>query len=379
MLDSDFVLITDNTGVVKDIAPLSEAGQDVQILKGILTPGFVNCHCHLELSHLKNVIPEKTGLVDFVFSVVTQRHFREEIILEAIARGEDEMIANGIVAVGDICNTTNTLIQKQKKRLAYYNFIEVSGWSPAIAQARFEQSKSFFDQFVLLQAANNRCAMAPHAPYSVSEKLWELIQPFFDQKTTSVHNQESPFENEFFLSGSGDFLRMYSLLNIDNRFYKPSGKSSLQSFVHHMECAKNVLLVHNTFINKEDIHFIKNKWKSGPKAFFCLCPNANLYIEDALPPVESMAEQGVGIVLGTDSLASNGTLSIMEELKTIISHFPGIPHAQLLQWATSNGAQALQMENELGSFSAGKKPGVLLIYNTENSQLTPRSAVQKIL
>ncbi|HEX4375370.1 MAG TPA: amidohydrolase, partial [Puia sp.] len=143
MLNKDVVLITNETGIVENIIPVAEAGEDVQIFKGILSPGFVNCHCHLELSHLKNLIPEKTGLVDFVFKIVTQRHFDEEIILEEIAKAEDEMITNGIVAVGDICNNTHTFLQKQKQQIAYYNFIEVSGWLPSIAETRFEKNKFY--------------------------------------------------------------------------------------------------------------------------------------------------------------------------------------------------------------------------------------------
>jgi aminodeoxyfutalosine deaminase len=88
LLASNNVLICNEAGVVQDITDEEGAGSDIQKFKGILTPGFINCHCHLELSHLRGLIPEKTGLVDFVFQVVTQRHFPEEEIKEAIAAAE---------------------------------------------------------------------------------------------------------------------------------------------------------------------------------------------------------------------------------------------------------------------------------------------------
>ncbi len=379
MLNKDFVLITDETGVFENIISATEVGEDVQTYKGILSPAFINCHCHLELSHLKNLIPEKTGLVDFVFKVVSQRHFNEEIIFEAITKAEDEMIANGIIAVGDICNNTQTFSQKQKQRIAYYNFIETSGWLPAIAKARFGKSKSFYDKFSQLSSVNCQLSMAPHAPYSVSDELWQLIQPFFSQRTTTIHNQETIFEDDFFLTGKGDFLRMYSLMNIDNSFFKPTGKSSLQSYLHKLDDAKNVLFVHNTFMKKEDIFFVKNEWKNKPNPFFCICANANLYIENSLPPIELLIEQNLNIVLGTDSPASNHSLSILDEIKTIIKYFPKISHTQLLQWATINGAKALQMENNLGSFAAGKKPGIILIENNDSEKLTQHSSAKRIL
>src|SRR6478735_2556561 len=118
LLEEDKVLITDEEGSIMDMVALPDAGDDIQELRGILSPGFVNCHCHLELSHMKGLIPEKTGLVKFVFKVVNERHFGEDEILDAIANAEDEMFSNGIVAVGDICNTTITLSQKLKGRLA---------------------------------------------------------------------------------------------------------------------------------------------------------------------------------------------------------------------------------------------------------------------
>ena len=137
MLSSNNVLITNEKGKVEKIIDEKDAGEGVEIFKGIISPGFINAHCHLELSHMKGLIPEKTGLVDFVFKVVTQRHFAEKEILDAIEKAEQEMLNNGIVAVGDICNNDLTLHQKEKQNLYYYNFIETSGWLPGLAQQRF--------------------------------------------------------------------------------------------------------------------------------------------------------------------------------------------------------------------------------------------------
>src|SRR6476660_6675197 len=103
LLEGDRVLVVKESGEIEAIINEQEAGDDVITYNGILTPGFINTHCHLELSHMKGLIPQKTGLVDFVYQVITQRHFPEEIILEAIEKAEDEMLESGIVAVGDIC------------------------------------------------------------------------------------------------------------------------------------------------------------------------------------------------------------------------------------------------------------------------------------
>lgn len=363
----DHVLVLTAQGVVEALVPVREAGEDVAVYPGILTPGFINCHCHLELSHMRGKIPEKTGLVDFVFKVVTERSVAEEEILAAIAGAEEEMIRNGIVAVGDICNNTLTLPQKAKGNLPYYNFIEASGWLPGISSQRFERAKGNLEAYRSQEPGGRRSSIVPHAPYSVSENLWQAIQPFFEGKVVSIHNQETRFEDAFFLNGTGDFQRMYALMKIDNSHHQPTGRSSLQSYFGKLKAAERIILVHNTFTKREDVAYVKSETANGkpegsqPQTFFCLCINANQYIEDALPPVETFWREGCNIVLGTDSLASNRSLSMLDEIKTIRRYFPQIPQEDLLAWATSNGAKALGMESFLGSFEKGKKPGVVLL------------------
>ena len=381
LLDAHQVLITDEHGKIINIVHETEAGSDIQRFNGILSPGFINAHCHLELSHMKGVIPEKTGLIDFVFNVVTQRNkFSEDDILQAIANAEDEMINNGIVAVGDICNNTSTLAQKQKQRLHYYNFIEVSGWLPQIAELRFARSKEYYDAFSQLPASGSRLSLAPHAPYSVSEELWNLIKPSFINKTTTIHNQETKFEDDLFINATGDFIRMYQMMGIDNSFFKPSGKSSIQTYFHHLENAKNILFVHNTFIQKDDFQGIKFQLKQNfQQLFYCLCVNANNFIEDTLPPVELLKEQQSTIVIGTDSLASNRSLSILDELKTLQQSFPLLATQELLQWATINGSVALQMQDKLGSFEKNKQPGIILIEQMVNGKIGKETTVKKLL
>lgn len=357
------VLVTTQCGIIEDILTEENAGGDVEIVEGILSPGFINCHCHLELSHMKGLIPEKTGLVDFVFKVVTERNHSEEEISSAIEKAEDEMLQNGIVAVGDICNNSLTIPQKKKQRLSYYNFIEASGWLPEVSQMRFERAKKLLDEFSML---GTPCSIVPHAPYSVSENLWKEIQPYFENKVVSIHNQETAFEDEFFSNGSGDFLRMYEMMKIDNAHHVATKKSSLQSYFDKLEKSKNAILVHDTFTRQEDIDYIKLKTRPDSnrdnlQTFFCLCPNANKYIEDAFPPIKLLLKSNCEIVLGTDSLASNWSLNILDEIKTILKTFPLIPLQEVLQWATINGAKALKMDSQLGSFDKGKKPGVVLI------------------
>jgi aminodeoxyfutalosine deaminase len=380
LLPAGNVLITDTAGLIKEIIPEKEAGDNVERLIGILTPGFINAHCHMELSHLKGVIPEKTGLVDFVYNIITQRHFAQETILAAIMTAETDMLQNGIIAVGDICNTTHSITQKQQQRLLYHNFIEVAGFVPAGATTRFETATETLHQF-LSTAHCQWSSISPHAPYSVSPALFELLNNYPNNNLITIHNQETAAEDELYKTGTGDFLRLYEKLGIDISFFKHSGKSSLQTFLPHFKNNQSLILVHNVTTSKEDIDFVKLRMSNIelPSVFYCLCPNANQYISNIIPNVNRLIENGCNIVLGTDSLASNHQLSILEEMKTLQQHFPQLELQTLLQWATFNGAKALQMEGKLGSFEKGKQPGIVLIENTNDLQLTEKSTSKRIL
>jgi aminodeoxyfutalosine deaminase len=266
------------------------------------------------------------------------------------------MIKNGIIAVGDISNNLLSLHQKLYQNLHYYNFVEASGWLPEVAEQRFVRSKQFFEAFSKFSPAS----IVPHAPYSVSEDLWTLINPYYRNKVVSIHNQETAFEDELFLQNSGDFLRMYQMMKLDTSFYKPSGKSSLQTYFRRLRDAAHVLLVHNTFTKEKDIEFVK-KVRQTDSVSFCLCINANQYIEQSIPAIDMLRKHDCNIVLGTDSLASNWSLNILDEIKSIQKWFPSVPLAELLRWATYNGSRALEMDDKLGSFEPAKQPGVVLI------------------
>ncbi|RYY41110.1 MAG: amidohydrolase [Chitinophagaceae bacterium] len=347
-------LIVAEDGTIEALVPAPEAG-DAERFEGILTPGFINAHCHLELSHMKGQIPEHTGLVDFVLLVISGRSEREATMPEAIAAAAEEMRRNGIVAVGDISNTTDTVSQKKLGHMRYYNFVEVLGWAPAGADASYRRSVEVLKGFEGCGPA----ALVPHASYTVSDPLWQLLQPHFGGHTISVHNQETPDEDEFIRNGSGAFVELYQKLGVDNRHHAGKGMSSLRSYFNKLHNAERRLLVHNTFLPEEDLAYALQT--AGDSTFFCLCINANLYIENKVPSVEILRRHGAAIVIGTDSLASNWQLGVHEEIRSLRKHFPQVPLEEILGWATLNGAKALQMEDTLGSFEKGKTPGVVLL------------------
>lgn len=353
------VLITDELGKVKEIVPENDAGDDILFLEGVISPGFVNCHCHLELSHLKDSIPQGTGMIPFLLSVMQQRDASTEKLQDAIVRAEHGMWASGIVAVGDICNTLDTLTKKRKPLLFYHNFIEVSGFKEAGAAGRFSIAESIASQM----AETGPTSIVPHAPYSVSPALFKYINASSSNLPLSMHNQESQAENDFFLTGNSEFRNLFSSLGVNLDFYEPPGVTSIQATIPHLRTNGILILVHNVVTSTEDIALIK---QHNTDTYFCLCPNANQYINNTLPRLDLLIENNCKIVIGTDSLASNYQLNILEEIKTLQLAFPFLTMKQLLTWATSEGASALGISDRFGSFSPGKTPGVIQINNGQS-------------
>jgi aminodeoxyfutalosine deaminase len=379
MLSGGEVLITDETGTVINIVQRSDV-EDAETFSGIISPGFVNAHCHLELSWMEGKIPKQTGMIDFLLSVIKGQRVPEDEIQHAIRKAEDQMLGEGIVAVGDICNGTSTAAIKKEQNIYYHNFIEVMGFVGASADTRFKQGRDVFQVFASghqLPLVSN--SIVPHAPYSVSETLFKKIVSFPGNRLLTIHNQEHPAENEFFLKGTGDFHRLFTGIGVDSSFHKGSGKTSLQSFMPWLLRNQTMILVHNTETNDDDLRFIARLQEQGISSWFCLCPNANLYINSKLPDIDLISANTGRIVLGTDSLASNTSLSIISEIDTIHKAFPSIPVSTLLKWATLNGAKALDVDDEIGSFEEGKRPGVVLIKGLHAGESSGKAEASRLL
>jgi aminodeoxyfutalosine deaminase len=370
------VLVCGQNGTIEAIVAENQAGGDLEKFPGIIAPGFINSHCHLELSHLKGLIPEKQGLVNFVLTVMNQRFQSFPLKQEAILTAETDMLNAGIIAIGDICNTPDTGVAKQASRLSYYNFIELLGWVPEQAMARYEAGKKLAATFIGMGLDEKQLSLVPHAPYSVSAELWKLMKAGFRDKTITIHNQESAAENEFFMAGTGDLTHMYAQMKMDTSHFKVPGSRSLPFYLSRLKEAANILLVHNTYMEEADLIQARN---FNQNLFLCLCPNANLYIENRLPDIPLFMKHKASLILGTDSLASNHQLSILEEMKTIKKTFPSIPTAEMLVWATSNGAKALAFDDKLGDFTQGKKPGIVLIENLTEGEIIPESTSRRLV
>lgn len=368
MADAGSVLVMREDGTVEDIVPAAEAGEDVRHLDGILCPGFVNAHCHLELSHLKNRIPEGNGLVPFLKEVVSIREADRERVEAAMLDAERVLYENGVQAVGDVCNSSDSLEVKSQSRIRWTNFIEVLCLTDGQASERMARYREIRDGFRATEGSDAsskglwRSNLSPHAPYSISPLCFQMIDAETEGQVVTLHNQETAGEDELYRTGTGPFLSLFERLGETGSPLPVTGRSSLQSVLPHFKRRQSLILVHNTFTSREDLAFADAyAAETGLDLHYCLCPNANLYIEGRLPSVSELMSGGRSLVIGTDSYGSNRQLDVASEIRTLMDLVEGLDLETVLRWATLNGAKALRRDDEMGSLSKGKKPGLLLL------------------
>ena len=373
------VIITDKEGKILQIDRRDQHDPaSIDIRKGVIVPGFVNTHCHLELSHMKGKADTGTGLLPFLQTVVNFRDIPMEEILDAIAKADQEMYNAGIVAVGDISNKLDTAAQKDKSKIRYYTFVEMFDFmQDSWTDKAFNDYKAVYDG--QSTADGNRKSCVPHSPYTVTAGLFQKIREVNDNDATvSIHNQETVHEDEFFRTKTGGFIDFYKAFNFPIDHFQPSGKTSIHYALQHLNPKNRNLFVHNTMTTPPDIQAAQ-AWSDG--VYWATCANANLYIENRLPfyQYHRFIEAGAQMTIGTDSLTSNWQLSVLEEMKTIARFQSYVSFETLLRWATLNGAEALGFAADFGSIQVGKIPGLNLLNLGEDPKLTAETKVERLI
>jgi aminodeoxyfutalosine deaminase len=351
------IIVLDKNNCILDVIEgdqTKEIPEDkIEKLEGALVPGFINAHCHLELSYLKEKLTPHSGLDNFIKQIEIEKSKDKEYIIHKAKEADNLMWQNGIVAVGDICNTDDSIAAKTKSKIHYHSFIETYSFDPSRATSAINKAKTIKAEF---ESRALKASISPHAPYSVSFDLLKQIDLDANKNSViTIHNQESEDENELYLHKSGKLLERYKHFGINIDAFEATGKNSLASVMPYFKQSQIFLLVHNTVSKQTDIEWMHAFSKN---TYWCFCPKANLYIENRLPEFSLFKKNNCHIVVGTDSLASNDTLSILDEITALHSYSKVYSIEDLVNAACINGAKALMIESKFGSLENGKRPGL---------------------
>ena len=326
---------------------------------GALTAGFVNAHCHLELSYLRGAIERGTGFGGFARAIGQVRgNYTAEERQRALAAASERMWAEGVQAVADIINDDSSLEHKCQSPIRYHNFAELFGLRADVAAMNN-----------LLTAPNT--TLTPHSTYSLQSEAFKAAA---EGERLSIHFMESPDEEELY-RGEGSLAAWYGRMGWECDFLHYG--SPVGRIIGQVERFRRVLLIHCCCLKRSDVEALLNHFSVPPT--FVLCPQSNRYISGLQPPAKMLMECGARVAIGTDSLASNSSLSIIEELKLLTE----IPLATRLEWATMGGAEALGISAEMGSVEVGKRPGLVIVEGIEEQdgelQLSPNAKSRRLI
>lgn len=342
------------TGVCEDPA------KESVFLDGALVPGFVNAHCHVELSYMKGLFRKGTGMAGFIDQINELRDTKSlEQKVSDLTQAMDSLWEQGVVAMADISNCDDSFAVKARHPMYTRTFLEVFGTEPEDCGAVMEgvrKLKAVADGFGI------DAAPTPHACYTMSPELVTAVSvEGLKSGFLSFHSEETEEEEEMLKYGSGKMWE--NRIKAGMSVPPVTGKSSLLYFIdrllqgHPAPFDEHILLVHECCMDQEGIDAVKAVMNHP---FVAVCPLSNLFIHNALPPIDLMRRNGLKVCVGTDSLSSNDDLRIVDELFCLQRNFPEVPLGELFTWASRNGAEFLS-KPEFGTLEAGKKPGLVLV------------------
>ena len=370
----DGAVVVDAGGFVRDVGRAADllprhAGAPVERYAGLLSPGLVNAHTHVELSHLRGKIPGGEGFMPWVERfLIARAEATEDEVPTAIEAGVRELAASGTVAIGDVTNALGAVHALARAGMGGAIFHEVFGYDRARATARLAGLAGERGEVVgAWPTSDLSYSPAPHTLYTTHPDVVRaaLRVARDDGAITTVHLAEHGAEREFLERGAGPTMAFAARLGIDLASF-PIPRMSPIAYARELGVlAPRTLLAHLTTATRGELDDV-----AASGASVVLCPRSNLYIEVRLPPVRDVLAAGILPALGTDSLASNTTLDVLAEARAVSERFPQIAAHEVWRMATSNGAAALGRA-DLGRFAAGTRPGVLFLEGDARASVDP--------
>lgn len=356
------ISVDDNRQIVAidEVASLDSCAS-VEFFPGILIPGMINAHCHLELSYLHGAIVEGSGFAGFARAIgAVRNNFSTEERLRAASVADADMWEQGIEAVIDIANDELVMPIKTRSRIEYLTLFEAFG----LTTQQLDNHRDMTSKWA-------QSSITPHSTYSLQDGIFRSAVKA-NNTTLSIHFLESKDEVELY-HNEGSLHQWYDRMGWECDFLHYA--TPAERITASITPEKRVVLVHGCEATAIDIERISTHFTTP--ATWALCPESNRYISGSKPPVELLRTKGAKIAIGTDSLASARELSMVENMRLM----GDVPLTELLRWATKNGAEAMGLDAKLGSIEVGKKPGIVLLENCDlhNLRLTPESRTRRIL
>jgi cytosine/adenosine deaminase-related metal-dependent hydrolase len=325
--------------------------------EAVILPGLVNAHAHTELSGMRGTMPFRGNFVDWLKRVRADRNAHTLADLRDWARsGVLESVASGVTTLGDYTQTLASIPSIHASGLRSVIFFETLGFPRRVAFTR--AARAAWRLWWTRTSELVQTAIAPHAPYSVSTDLYLRLRRIAERRGAifSTHINECQQEIELYEHGTGDFRIWLEELGLLRNEWKPPGTCPVRHLSGLGLIDSNTVLIHCNYLSDGDCEIIASR-----RAGVVFCPRSHTFFGHKDHPFEKLLKLGVPVALGTDSLASNDTLSVVDEMRSVAEGYPAVPPREIVRMATEHGAKVLHLSDRVGQLKAGLQADLTVI------------------
>jgi cytosine/adenosine deaminase-related metal-dependent hydrolase len=314
-----------------------------------IMPGFINCHAHLELTYLRGQIPRFTSFTDWLSQLVAKRRDRSPVQhLDSTLAGAEMALSSGTVLVGDISASGvswRALKTTKLRKVVFAESLSLSAQKVLEALRAVEERVTEMEVDQLLAPG-----VSPHSPYSVSPQLYQAVARLARDKNLplATHVAETRGELQFLQDGTGEFHEFLTRFDALPPDWVPPRLPPVAYLAALGVLDRPALLVHCNYLDRESLLPILSSRSS-----VVYCPRSHAFFGHEEHPVRQLLDSGVNVALGTDSLASNSTLSLLDEMRFLFSTRKDLKCSEILRMATTNGASAMNFGGSLGCLRSG--------------------------
>lgn len=363
-IESGAVRIVD--GVIAEVGPARAMPRaDLDLGDVVLLPAFVNAHTHLELSGLRHAVPFRGSFTQWIrdLRAVTPRERDEPGRRRATLAGIDESRRAGVLSVADIGWGQTSLDAWSDAGEGVRGYLELFGMGP-------RRESGWRSQVALREGASAGAdlGLSPHAPYSVDAPVYRETLALARARgwPLTTHLAETREEAQFLRDGTGPFRELLESWGLWDGSFSPPGCSPVQYARQLGLLDVPTILAHVNDVDEDDIDRLARS-----RASVAYCPRTHAFFEHDPHSYRRMLDRGVNVCLGTDSLASTDTLSILDEIRFVRRRDAEINDARLIAMGTLNGARAMAREAEMGSIEPGKRADLVAVRLDANCDNKP--------